>query len=110
MPALSLEGPNAITVQRIEPLRAPSAAWRPTSPSCSVDEGASATRGQSLGHRHAHRAHPARASAAEPAESLLYFFSARGGTFQLDCQFTESTAAGQVVKACKRVTKTVEFD
>ena len=25
----------------------------------------------------------------QPAESLLFFFSARGGTFQIDCQFTE---------------------
>ena len=50
-----------------------------------------------------------RSVGTEPAESLLFFFSARGGTFQLDCQFTESLRR-QVVKACKRVTKTVEFD
>ena len=43
------------------------------------------------------------------AESVLYFFSARGGTFQLDCQFTEGRRR-EVVKACRKATKTVEFE
>lgn len=108
VPGLSLEGANAITVQRIEPF-VPRSDLPAYVAQLLVDEGASATEVNRSGIPMLTARIPRSVGGTEPAESLLYFFSARGGTFQLDCQFTDSRRR-QVVQACKRVTKTVELD
>ena len=107
VPALSLEGPNAITVQRIEP-RVPRASLAAYVAQLLVDQGATARDVRRSGIEMVTARIP-RDVGSQPAESLLFFFSARGGTFQLDCQFTDDHRR-QVVQACKKVTKTVEFE
>jgi hypothetical protein len=107
VPALSLEGPNAITVQRIEPA-VPRGSLAAYVAQLLIDEGASARSVRRSGVDMLTARIP-RDVGTEPAESLLFFFSARGGTFQLDCQFTDDHRR-QVVQACKKVTKTVEFE
>ena len=59
VPALSLEGPNAITIQEIEP-PVPESGLAAYVAQLLVEEGATRPSGRALGHRHAHRAHPAR--------------------------------------------------
>jgi hypothetical protein len=108
VPALSLdEGPNAITVQRIEP-HVPRSGLAAYVAQLLVDQGATA-RSVTRSSLEMFTARIPRDVGGQEAESLLYFFSARNGTFQVDCQFTPEHRR-QVVQACKRATKTVEFD
>jgi hypothetical protein len=107
VPALSLEGPSAITVQRIEP-PVPRSGLAAYVAQLLVDQGATA-RSVTRSGLEMITARIPRDVGGEQAESVLYFFSARGGTFQVDCQFTPEHRR-QVVQACKRATKTVKFD
>ena len=106
VPALSLEGPSAITLQRIEPPVPPTdlAAYVAQ---LIVDEGATAhdVRRSRIDMV---TARIPRDVGGQPAESLLYFFTVRGDTFQMDCQFT-SEHRRRMVRACNRATRTVEL-
>ena len=106
VPALSLEGPNAITLQRIEP-PVPRSGLPAYVAQLLVDEGATARELGRAGIKMLTARIP-RDVGGQPAESLLFFFSARGGTFQVDCQFTEEHRR-QIVRACNRAMKSVEF-
>lgn len=105
--ALSLDGPNAITIQRIEPFVPPDnlAAYVAQ---LLVDEGATAREVSRSGLEMLTARIP-RDVGGQPAESLLYFFSTRGGTFQIDCQFTDDRRR-QVVRACNRAMRSVELE
>ena len=107
VPALSLEGPNAITLQRIEP-PVPRSDLPAYVAQLLVDEGAVAREVRRSGIEMITARIP-RDVGGQPAESLLFFFSARGGTFQVDCQFTEEHQR-QIVRACNRAMRTVEFE
>jgi hypothetical protein len=107
VPALSLEGPNAITIQRIEPFVPPDGLPAYVA-QLLVDEGVTAREVRRSRLRMLTARIP-RDAGGQPAESLLYFFSARGGTFQIDCQFTESERR-QIVRACNRAMRTVELE
>jgi hypothetical protein len=107
VPALSLEGPNAITVQRIEPA-VTSDGLPAYVAQLLVDEGVTAREVRRSGIRMVTARIP-RDVGGQPAESLLYFFSARGGTFQIDCQFTEGQRR-PIVRACNRAMRTVELE
>ncbi len=107
VPALSLEGPNAITVQRIEPAVPPDGLPAYVA-QLLVDEGVTA-REVRRSQLEMVTARIPRDVGGEPAESLLYFFSARDGTFQIDCQFTEDRQR-QVVRACNRAMRSVELE
>ena len=107
VPALSLEGPNAITVQRIEPPVPPEGLAAYVA-QLLVDEGVTA-REVRRSQLDMVTARIPRDVGDQPAESLLYFFSAREGTFQVDCQFTEDRQR-QVVRACNRAMRTVELE
>jgi hypothetical protein len=100
VPALSLEGPNAITVQRIEPPVPPEGLPAYVA-QLLVDEGVTAHE-VSRSRIEMVTARIPRDLGGRPAESLLYFFSARGGTFQVDCQFTDGRRR-QVVRPAARV-------
>jgi hypothetical protein len=73
-----------------------------------IDENASARNARRLGLQLVTARRP-RDVGGQPAESLLYFFSPRGGTFQLACQPTDALRR-RLVSACMRVTQTVEVD
>jgi len=107
LPALSLEGPNAITLQRIEP-RVPRPGLSAYVAQLLVDEGAVARDIRRAGIEMITARIP-RDAGGQPAESLLFFFSARGGTFQVDCQFTEEHRR-QIVRACNRAMKSLEYN
>jgi hypothetical protein len=107
VPALSLDGPNAITVQRIRPF-VPRTSLAAYVAQLLVDQGASAREVRRSGVSMLTARIP-RDVGGVPAESLLYFFSARGGTFQVDCQFTDEHRR-QVVRACNQAMKTVDFE
>jgi len=107
VPALSLDGPNAITVQRIDP-PVPQDGLPAYVAQLLVDSGATAQSIRRSGLEMVTARIPRDVGGA-PAESVLYFFAARGGTFQLDCQFTQDRRR-EVVKACRKATKTVELD
>jgi hypothetical protein len=107
VPALSLDGPSAITVQRIEPA-VPRSSLGAYVAQLLVDEGATAREVRRSGIPMLTARIP-RDVGGTPAESLLYFFSARGGTFQIDCQFTDEHRR-QIVRACNKATKTVDFE
>jgi hypothetical protein len=106
VPALSLEGPNAITLQRIEP-PVPESGLPAYVAQLLVDEGVTAREVRRSGIDMVTARIP-RDVGGEPAESLLFFFSVRGGTFQMDCQFTEGLRR-RIVRACNRATRTVEL-
>ena len=106
VPALSLEGPNAITLQRIEP-PVPEGNLAAYVAQLLVDEGATANEVRRSGIDMLTARIP-RDVGGVPAESLLYFFSARGGTFQVDCQFIDDFRR-RIVRACNRAMRTIEF-
>jgi hypothetical protein len=107
VPALSLDGPNAITVQEIEP-PVPEDGLAAYVAQLLVEEGAVARDVRRSGLDMITARIP-RDVGGTPAESVLYFFSARGGTFQLDCQFTQGRRR-KVVQACRRATQTLELE
>ena len=107
VPAVSLDGPNAITLQRIEP-PVPGSGLPAYVAQLIVDEGATAHEVRRSGIDMVTARIP-RDAGGQPAESLLYFFSVRGGTFQMDCQFTDEHRR-RIVRACNRATRTVELN
>ena len=106
VPALSLEGSNAITVQRIEPT-VPEDQLTAYVAQLLVEAGTTAHNVR-RSRLEMITARIPRDVGGAPAESVLYFFTARGGTFQLDCQFTDDRRR-EVVQACRTATKTVEL-
>ena len=107
VPALSLEGPNAITIQEIEPA-VPESGLAAYVAQLLVEEGATARQVERSGIDMLTARIP-RDVGGQPAESLLYFFSTRGRTFQLDCRY-ETEFRRRIVRACNRATRTIEFD
>ena len=107
VPALSLDGPNAITVQRIEPF-VPEEGLPAYVAQLVVDSGATPQDVRRSGLDMVTARIP-REVGGTPAESVLYFFSARGGTFQLDCQFTRDRRR-ELVRACRKATETVKLE
>ena len=107
VPALSLDGPNAITVQRIEP-PVPEDQLTGYVAQLLVDAGATPNNVR-RSRLEMITARVPRDLGGAPAESVLYFFTARGGTFQLDCQFTDDRRR-EVVSACRKATNTIELE
>jgi hypothetical protein len=107
VPALTLDNSNVITVRQaeetVEPSGLPAYAAQ-----LLVDQVAS-----SRSERHSRlqmvRAVVPRDLGDRQGESLLFFFTARNGTFQIDCQYTNNRRR-EMLGACRKVVNSLEFE
>ena len=106
IPALSLDGSNAITVRRLEE-DVPASGLSAYVAQLLVDQAAESHTERRAGLDMVSARVP-REVGTGTAESLLYFFTARGGTYQIECQFTPKRGR-QVVRACRRAVRTLDF-